>query len=307
MAAPDPKLDGAAPPSDSENTGSAADGAAASVLDDEGQRVVARVGGDPIRLEDLLDWARENPLAFNTFGSQWGRNAVLHQLIKHALLSAAAEAAFAEDPDAKGLSEGALQARYQRRFLTPSPVVTEDELRAFYTQHQARFGIPPMVRTRELFFQKPAIGAAGDPRAQAWSVYEQLLAGASIEEFAAQYAPDQASRRAGGDRGFLSVNERPQLGELTETMAVGDISEPFELTTGFSIVQLLDWRSGVAAPFDAVRDDVERALMAEREGDLIADFLTAQAREVGVEILLPEYADAWPSLLPESTGTDSND
>ena len=72
-----------------------------AIADDEGRHVVARVGDEPIRLDDLLDWVRNNPTAYNTFGAQWGRNAVLHRLIKQRLLGAAATEAFADDPAAR--------------------------------------------------------------------------------------------------------------------------------------------------------------------------------------------------------------
>jgi foldase protein PrsA len=287
--------------------GSAAEDIPSNVAVNDPGRVVARVGNDTIRQEDLLDWVRANPKAYSTFGAQWGRIAVLHEVIKESLLNAAAEDAFADDPDAQDLSETALQLRYRRKFLTPSRTVTEQELRAFYEQNRARFGIPPMVRVRELFFPKPPVGDADPTRATAWSVYEQLQSGASIADFVKDHAVDYPSRQAGGDRGYLSVVERPQLGQLAETMAAGDISEPIELDSGFSIVQLLDRRSGVAAPFEAVRSAVERALIMEREGDLIADFLATQARDRGVEILLPEYADAWTGVTPEPSTNESKD
>jgi hypothetical protein len=272
------------------------DGPPADVPSDDAQLVVAMVNGEPIRLNDLFNAVREDPVAYRNFPTQWGRNEVLHRLIKRKLLTAAAREAFADDPDAKDVPDDRLRNRYQRRFLSPSTEVSESELRAFYTENKARFGIPPMARIRELFFPKTAIGTPSDPRATALSVHEQLVAGASFEEFAKEHGPDHRSRQAGGDRGFLSLVDRPQLQELAEELADGDISKPFELTTGFSIVQLLERRSGVAAPFDAVRDEVEQALIAERRGDLIAEFLTTQARELGVEILVPEYAEAWPSL-----------
>ena len=185
--------------------------------------------------------------------------------------------------------------------------MTDDQLQAFYESHRAQFGIPPMARIRELFFPHPPIGVSEDARATAWAVYEQLRNGASIEDLAAEHGADEVSRRAGGDRGFISLVERPQLAEITADMAPGAFSEPVELTTGYSIVQLVDRRDGIAAPFDAVRDAVERALVAEREGDLIADFLTAQTRARGVEILMPEYAAAWPSLAAESPSSNAND
>lgn len=286
-------------------TGSDDDAARASA--DDPQQIVAQVGDAPIRLEDLLDWVRGNPTAFSTFGARWGRVAVLNEVIKESLLDAAAAEAYADDPAALSLPAPVLRARYRRQFLSPALEISDDVLRAFYDEHRARFGIPPMVRIRELFFPKPAMDDPAQARATAWSVYEQLLAGASIDELAREHAPDLPSRAAGGDRGFVSVIERPQLAELTADMAIGSISEPFELPTGYSIIQLLDRRSGVAAPFDAVRSVVKGALIAEREGDLIEEFLNAQARAHGVEILLPEYAEAWPSLPPAPPANQLND
>lgn len=270
--------------------------------EDPRHRPVARVGDETIRLSDLFYWVRKHPNELQSFGVQWGRDVVLGRIIRSTLLAAAATEHFADDPAHSGESVAKLVNRYRARFLTPPADVGDDELRTFYEAHIDDFGIPPMVRVRELFFPKTTDGVEGKisdasvaaARSQAEAVYRELQAGAPFEQFAAEFAPDEPTRALGGDRGFLSLPERPMLAQVTADMSPGDISEPVELDSGFTIVKLLDRRAGVPAPFEEVRGLVARRVLERRRDALVADFFERESERRGVEILLPKFAGAWP-------------
>ena len=258
-------------------------------------RPVARIGQALIRYSDLWYWVRKNPNSLTTFGSQAGRDTVLNTLIKGQLLGAAADERFAGDPAEMAKPAAEKIRSFRRRYLATPSDISDAERHAYYDHHVAELGIPPMLRIRELFFPTSANGSPQAARAQAAAVQAELKAGASFEGLAAKYAPDYPSKLAGGDRGFLSIVDRPLLGDLTATMAPGDISDPVELPEGFSILQFIDRRAAVPATFDEVDAEIKRRVLAEREAALLDQFYLAEARKRGVEILVPDFANAWPS------------
>ncbi|MCH5376453.1 MAG: peptidyl-prolyl cis-trans isomerase [Planctomycetes bacterium] len=259
----------------------------------QGDLAVARVGDQTIYLSDLFAWTRRNPNYLKDFGTQRGRNVVLHQLIKSTLLAGAASEYFADDPELADKTLSEKVTRYKIRFLTPKSEPSDEDLRSHYAKHIDEFGIPPMVRIRELFVVKAPDESVEATRERAAQLEQKLQQGKPFEDLAAQYAPDYPSQLAGGDRGFLSILERPQLGELTAQMSPGEISKPVELTDGFSIVQFVDRRAAVPADFDQIRKAVAGSLMAERQSEMLAAFYKKEASRRGVTILESTFDDAW--------------
>ena len=246
--------------------------------------VIARVGDRSLTFEDLWEWVRSNPNLLASFGVQAGKTAALHSLINATLAEEAARQAF---PD---LMNSGDPAQRQQAFLklrrervpVPSPNdLTREQLKAYYDDHIDAFGIPPMARTRELFFQAARDGSLAEARRKAQEVYEKLEDGVPLAQFAPEHAPDFPSKQAGGDMGFRPLLGRPKLTEVVDSLEPNQISEPVDLGTGIAIVQLLDRRNAVPAPFEAVLPSVRQSLIAAKraaaEATLFKKRLSARA------------------------------
>lgn len=260
------------------------------------QQPVATVGNATITREDLWNWVRANPQYLSVFGSQWGQSVALTGLIEDRLLRHAAIAAFpAKDDMPANIAQARAVRQYKKKYLTPDPKgATTGALQTYYEKNRDHFGIPPMVRVRELFF--PAVDEASMNEAwvQGDVVHKKIIGGQSIESFADRFAPDYPSQKKGGDRGYISLTDRPELARVTASMDLGDISEPVQLPTGVAIIQLLGRRDAVPAAYEDVQDIVRRHFIRAEQQSLKREFFTSESKRQGVRILLPEYRQAWP-------------
>jgi hypothetical protein len=256
---------------------------------------IAKVGDVTLTREDLWDWVRANPHYLSTFGSAWGQTLALAGLIQDQLLGDAALEAFpSEANQPKAVAKRRAVTQFKKTRLTPAEgSATPEALREHYEEHRDRFGIPPMIRVRELFF--PAIDGTSlsAARTEAASVHAKIAAGAAMESFAQRFAPDYPSQRKGGDRGYRALTQRPELERVTASMEIGDISEPIQLPTGFAIIQLLGRREAVPADYKDVKDAVRSHFLMSEQRSLEREFYRAEGKKREVSILVPEYEQAW--------------
>ena len=96
------------------------------------------------------------------------------------------------------------------------------------------------------------------------SIYELVKAGGNFEELAKQYSEDPGSAKRGGDLGFFSRGQMvPQFDQVSFTLKNGEISEPFETSYGYHIVQRLEHKG--VMPLAEARPRIEKAIsMDER-------------------------------------------
>ncbi len=256
---------------------------------------IASIGQTSVTREELWDWVRANPRYLSVFGAQWGQSAALTGLIKDRLLLDAALNAFPAKPDEPPLvAQRRALSQYRAAHLSPKPeIATPDALRGHYERNLDRFGIPPMIRVRELFFPAVDDASLAAARTEANAVYDEIKAGAAMEDFAERFAPDYPSKRNGGDRGYRAATRRPQLQRVTESLEVGQVAPPIELPTGVAIIQLLGRQDGVPASFDDVQDAVRQHFLATKRSDLETNFYRAEGKRRGITILAPEYKQAW--------------
>jgi peptidyl-prolyl cis-trans isomerase D len=73
---------------------------------------------------------------------------------------------------------------------------------------------------------------------KAKKVYEEIKAGADFAAKAKEYSEDPVSAARGGDLGFATREQIPQLWDTASSMAEGDVSEPIATDDGFHILKI---------------------------------------------------------------------
>jgi peptidyl-prolyl cis-trans isomerase SurA len=93
---------------------------------------------------------------------------------------------------------------------------------------------------------------AAEVRENAARMVQQIRAGASFPAYARQYS-EATTAALGGDLGWIRAEQLPpELGSVVQAMPVGSISDPIQVSGGFSVVALIDSRQVlVANPRDA--------------------------------------------------------
>lgn len=122
-------------------------------------------------------------------------------------------------------------------------------------------------------------------RQKALGVLSDIRAGTPFEEAAKQYSEDRSSSPAGGSLGTFREGELlPQLEEAVSTMKPGEVAGPVLSGAGLHLVRLDSLEKIAPPPLESVRMELEREYLSLK-GDQLKDQWVAELREeIYVEI-----------------------
>ena len=263
-----------------------------------GNPTVATVDGvaidaDAVRREMVQRGADFLP----TFTTPEAKEAVVEDLVRIEILAQQArQAGYANDPEIRRSVDRMLAEKYWRDQVeaTQVPAVTAAEARAYYDAHPAEFTQPRRVRGTVIVLRWPSSASPaerGEIRARAQRLAAEAR-GASIGEFAAlvaAHSEDPASRRAGGDTGFVVEGtsvfrfEPPVVESLLAIDKVGGVVA-VDAERGAYVVRLAARDGGVVAPFDAVQASLRERLTLERRRQREAERYAALRQQSAVTI-----------------------
>ncbi len=141
--------------------------------------------------------------------------------------------------------------RLLRRNVTPFVNVAEDEVKEIIERMKAARG------TEEYHIGEIYLSATPESKAvvaeNARKIVEQLKLGGSFVAMARTYS-EASTAAVGGDLGWVRLEQLPaELGVSARELAPGQLAGPIELTSGYSIVYLIDKRQVLTAdPRDAL-------------------------------------------------------
>jgi peptidyl-prolyl cis-trans isomerase D len=140
--------------------------------------------------------------------------------------------------------------------------VTEDDLRKYYTENQARYAQPEERRARHILVKAEA-GASADARSQAKAKAQALLAELKgnrnlFAELAKKNSDDSGSAARGGDLDWFDRGAMVKpFEDAAYALKKGELSGLVESEFGFHIIELTDVRGGGQRSFEVVRAEIE--------------------------------------------------
>ncbi|MFU8803253.1 MAG: peptidylprolyl isomerase [Bradymonadaceae bacterium] len=170
--------------------------------------------------------------------------------------------------------------------------VKDEDVRAYYDEHQDRFKQQDEVHARHILI-KVEEGADEATIAEAKTRAEAILkevkaSGADFEELAKTKSEGPSAPR-GGDLGFFPRERMvPEFSEVAFKMKAGQISDVVKTAFGFHIIQVVEKRDARQLPFEEVKEHIEMQLKPEIQRQAFGKFL-AEIKE-GVKIELKEDA-----------------
>lgn len=156
--------------------------------------------------------------------------------------------------------------------LRASAQVSEDELRRYYAENEARYTRAQERRASHILIASPKEQGAGE-RQKARQRAEELLqqarkAPATFAELARKHSQDPGSAAKGGDLDFFGRGAMVKpFEDAVFAMKPGEISPVVESDFGFHVIQLTAVRGGEKQAFEAVRAEIEtevRRQLAQR-------------------------------------------
>jgi peptidyl-prolyl cis-trans isomerase D len=150
---------------------------------------------------------------------------------------------------------------------------SEEQIRKIYDSHlEDRFSDAEEVRARHILVAvtPDADQATKDKaRAEAEDLLKQARGGADFEALAKKHSKDPGSAVKGGDLGFFPRGRMvPAFDAAAFALEPGQISDVVETQFGFHVIKLEEKKPAGPRPFEAVREQIEKELIAERSLDL---------------------------------------
>lgn len=145
------------------------------------------------------------------------------------------------------------------RRLSSHVIVSEDEIDAYFKEHNAEFKDRKEYRVSEIVFPLSPDATESDAmtmRTRADMVHNKLKSGASFELMAKEYSM-AADAEMGGDMGFLpSHTLDPGFLSLLNSMKIGQISDVLATPNGFLIFKVTDSRTVASIGVDDVKSEI---------------------------------------------------
>jgi peptidyl-prolyl cis-trans isomerase D len=138
---------------------------------------------------------------------------------------------------------------------------TDEELRKRYEDEKQKFVQPEQRLVSHILINVPK-NATPDQQKAALARAQKIATEATPADFAQlaqKDSDDLGSKRAGGDLGWLEKGvANAAFDDALFKMQKGQISQPVLSDEGYHIIWLRDVRSGLARPFDEVRDELAK-------------------------------------------------
>jgi|GEM_PF-5318289 len=177
-------------------------------------------------------------------------------------------------------------------------VPTDQEIRDYYNQNQADFQLPARVQAAHVLLKTEAEAKAARAR---------LLKGEPIAVVAAQMSIDEPTKKAAGMIGWITATSGaghlgriPQFSEAAMQLQKGEVSQPVEIPTGWSVIYAADRSEAHILPLDdKVIEAAKKRLRTKKHNQIFKETLDGLKKEYGAEIYMDNFEKYARSLLSE--------
>lgn len=179
--------------------------------------------------------------------------------------------------------------------------VEEDDLRAFYEEHQEEFLEGEQANARHILIRL-APDASGEQEAatklRADAVARMASTGADFAELAAAHSEDPGSKDNGGDLGWFARGRMvPEFEEAVFSAKPGDLVGPIKSQFGYHIIRIEGFRPEHQRPFEEVEEQVRFRVTEGRASAEAEVRATALANRLKSE--QTEGQEAWQAIADE--------
>jgi peptidyl-prolyl cis-trans isomerase SurA len=187
---------------------------------------------------------------------------------------------FKESIRTRVLSQQVKQHEVYRRI-----VITNEEMRKYYDEHQKDFDKPAGVRLSEIAIlaDKRFPDQVATQRKKAEEALAAIRKGDEFAEVAKKYSEVPSAER-GGDMGFLPGELNEDLQKVVAKLSKNQVSDIFEVSDGFEIIKVTDKHAGGILTFELAQSDIQNELMYKYAPPKEREFLTKLREEGFVEV-----------------------
>src|SRR5664279_4220035 len=273
----------------------AAQSAAVAVPDSK--KAVAVINGETVTVEKLdRMYSNLNTQMRQNYDANGGKGALLENYIrKRLLIQEAIKSGFNKRPDVAeaidAARESALFDRYVRDVVA-AQIVTDDDIKTYYTEHPDDFATPEKVHVRHIVIGVTNVGPARKTKEEALdrikkvavdlrsadvasaqsTTNPEVLARLRLAHFAdaAKKYSEDASAESGGDLGWITKGQTDADFETAAwSMKPGTVSGIIQTKFGFHLIFVEGRQAPGTEPFDSVKSSIREFLITQKATDVV--------------------------------------
>ncbi len=273
----------------------AAQSAAVAVPDSK--KAVAVINGETVTVEKLdRMYNNLNTQMRQNYDSNGGKGALLENYIrKRLLIQEAIKSGFNKQPEvAEALDaarESALFDRYVRDVVA-APIVTDNDIKTYYTEHPSDFVTPEKVHVRHIVIAVTNVGPAPKTKEEALDKIKKIAVELRSEDIASvqstkdpavmarlrlahfadaakRYSEDP-SAESGGDLGWITKGQTDADFETAAwSLKPGTMSGIIQSKFGYHLILVEDRQEPGTEPFDSVKSSIREFLITQKATDVV--------------------------------------
>jgi len=168
-------------------------------------------------------------------------------------------------------------------------VVTSEEMRKYYEEHQMDFDRPAGIRISEItvLVDRRLPDQVAVQRKKVEDALAAVKRGDNFEEVAEKYSEVVTAER-GGDMGFVSGDLKQNLNEdiakALEGLDKGQVTNIVEFNDAFTFFKVTDKHTGGILSFDLAQREIQYTLLSKAAPDKVRAFLTELREQAFVEV-----------------------
>lgn len=237
--------------------------------------VIARVGDEEIKVGQVkpylanLQPADRDALAKNPAAlSQAVRTLILQQILFKEALAAGWDKTPEMAEQLERLRQGAIAETYlQSISKVPDSYPSDAEVKAVYDARKDELKVPKQVRLAQVYVAIPQ-DASKEEQDKAKARVDEIAKAAKSGDFAAiarEKSDERETAARGGEVGWLAEAQiQPEIRSKVSGLSKGAVTEPVRMADGWYVVKVLEVRDPHTASLDEVKEQLVRAMRAER-------------------------------------------
>ncbi|MDO4765313.1 MAG: peptidylprolyl isomerase [Eubacteriales bacterium] len=228
------------------------------------ENILATVGEREISKEMMISIMRSMPREEVEFvAGEAGRRLLLDEMIAGELLYLdAMDNQWEKEEDFLSLLEEAkkgLLQRYAVGKLFQQIEVSEEELKAYYEEHQNEFKKEEKLSAKHILVDNLEL---------AQKIAEEIKAGKSFEDAAQEYSSCPSKAR-GGDLGAFGRGQMvKEFEEAAFALERNTVSEPVKTQFGYHLIKAEDFLAASIAEFAEVKEQIRRVLAQQKQKEV---------------------------------------
>jgi peptidyl-prolyl cis-trans isomerase D len=164
-----------------------------------------------------------------------------------------------------------------------APPVTNQQVEAYYQQHEKDFQVPEEVKVRHILIKvDKGADAKTDAaaKAKAEGLLKQIKGGADFAALAQANSDDPGSKEQGGELGMIQRGVTvPPFEKAAFSLQPGQISDVVKTDFGYHIIKVEEKETAHLKPLDEVKAQILATLTRQQEADQEAAFAQQLATE----------------------------